>query len=156
MTEPVILGIETSCDDTAAAVVCGDVVRSSVIATQLEVHDRFGGVVPELASRAHLEAMVPTIRRALLDAGLDPERPAIDAVAATYGPGLVGSLLVGLSAAKALAFGLGVLARRFAKLWRLPSELEPALEGLGVFAIKRRIISAFEPVFDTPRAFAKF
>ncbi len=128
MTEPVILGIETSCDDTAAAVVCGDVVRSSVIATQLEVHDRFGGVVPELASRAHLEAMVPTIRRALLDAGLDPERPAIDAVAATYGPGLVGSLLVGLSAAKALAFGLGV---PFVGVNHLEAHLfAPTLEGV--------------------------
>ena len=98
-----VLGIETSCDDTAAAVVGAGGVRSDVIYTH-EVHAAFGGVVPELASRAHLERLVPVVRKALADAGL--ERP--DAVAATAGPGLVGALLVGLSFAKALAAGWGV------------------------------------------------
>ena len=106
--ELVVLGIETSCDDTACAVLDGTTVRSSVIASQLSVHERFGGVVPELASRAHLEALVPTVRAALAAADRSPAAPRIDAVAATYGPGLVGSLLVGLSAAKALALGWGV------------------------------------------------
>lgn len=128
MSAPVVLGIETSCDDTAAAVVERDAVRSSVVASQLDVHDRFGGVVPELASRAHLDAIVPTVRRALADAGLDPRRPAIDAVAATYGPGLVGSLLVGLSAAKALAMGWGI---PFVGVNHLQAHLfAPTLEGV--------------------------
>ncbi len=126
-TPPVLLGIETSCDDTAAAVVQGSVVRSSVISSQLDLHSRFGGVVPELASRAHLEALVPTVRAALEGAGLDPVRPEIDAVAATYGPGLVGSLLVGLSAAKAMALAWGV---PFVGVNHLEAHLfAPALEG---------------------------
>ncbi|MEI6700974.1 MAG: tRNA (adenosine(37)-N6)-threonylcarbamoyltransferase complex transferase subunit TsaD [Actinomycetota bacterium] len=108
MSELVVLGIETSCDDTAAAVVVGDEVRSSVIAGQLEIHDRFGGVVPELASRAHVEAIVATVRVALERAGLDPTQPGIDLVAATSGPGLIGSLLVGLSFAKAASAAWGV------------------------------------------------
>jgi N6-L-threonylcarbamoyladenine synthase len=103
MTERLVLGIETSCDDTAAAVLRGDTVLSSVISSQLDVHDRFGGVVPELASRAHVEAIASVVTKALTDAGLDPLAPGLDLVAATYGPGLVGSLLVGLSFAKAAA-----------------------------------------------------
>lgn len=101
-----ILGIETSCDETAAAVVeDGRRVRSSVVATQAELHAEYGGVVPEIASRAHLERILPVIRRAVADAGLALRD--IDAVAVGHRPGLIGSLLVGLSAAKALAWGLG-------------------------------------------------
>ena len=97
-----ILGIETSCDETAAAVVVGGTaVRSSVVSSQVDIHARFGGVVPEIASRAHVDLLTPVIAEALVEAGLDG--PDLDAVAATYGPGLVGSLLVGVSTAKALA-----------------------------------------------------
>lgn len=97
-----ILAVESSCDDTAAAVLADGVVRSSVIASQDDVHNRYGGVVPELASRAHMRNVVPVIEDALGRARLT--LADIDGVAATYGPGLVGSLLVGLSTAKAIAF----------------------------------------------------
>jgi N6-L-threonylcarbamoyladenine synthase len=97
-----ILGIETSCDETAAAVVDHAThVRSSVVASQIDQHARYGGVVPEIASRAHVEMLTPVIAQALVEAGVADDE--IDAVAATTGPGLVGSLLVGVSAAKALA-----------------------------------------------------
>lgn len=98
----VILAIETSCDETAAALVMGgNDVLSSVVSSQIDIHSRFGGVVPEVASRAHLESIVPVVRRAFDDAGIEPSR--VDAVAATAGPGLIGALLVGVSAAKSLA-----------------------------------------------------
>jgi N6-L-threonylcarbamoyladenine synthase len=104
-----VLGIETSCDETAAAVVDDSFsVRSSVIESSIDQHRAFGGVVPELAGRAHIATIGPVIRRALDDAGLDSSSPAIDGVAVTSGPGLIGSLLVGLSAAKALAFAWDV------------------------------------------------
>ena len=97
-----ILGIETSCDETAAAVVVdARQVLSSVVSSQVEIHARFGGVVPEIASRAHVESLTPVIARALIEAGISDDH--VDAVGATVGPGLVGALLVGLSAAKALA-----------------------------------------------------
>ncbi len=100
--DTVILGIETSCDETAAAVVMGgDDVVSSVVSSQIDVHAEFGGVVPEVASRAHLESINPVVRRAIDDAGIDEQR--IDAIACTVGPGLIGALLVGVSSAKALA-----------------------------------------------------
>lgn len=100
--DSVILGIETSCDETAAAVVMGgDDVVSSVVSSQIDVHAEFGGVVPEVASRAHLESINPVVRRAIDDAGIDEHR--IDAIACTVGPGLIGALLVGVSSAKALA-----------------------------------------------------
>jgi N6-L-threonylcarbamoyladenine synthase len=99
----VILGIESSCDETAAAVVQdGRLLLSSVIASQVDVHARYGGIVPEIASRHHIEAIAPVILQALDDAGLSLAE--IDGVAVTCGPGLIGSLLVGLSTAKALAF----------------------------------------------------
>ncbi|MGA0153988.1 MAG: tRNA (adenosine(37)-N6)-threonylcarbamoyltransferase complex transferase subunit TsaD, partial [Ilumatobacteraceae bacterium] len=103
----VILAIETSCDETAASVVMGgtDVV-SSIVSSQIDLHARFGGVVPEIASRAHLDLLGPIVREALDVAGVEARR--VDAVAATYGPGLVGALLVGVSAAKALAFAWDV------------------------------------------------
>lgn len=98
----VVLAIETSCDETAAALVMGgNDVLSSVVSSQIDIHARFGGVVPEVASRAHLESIVPVVRQAFDEAGIPPAR--VDAVAATAGPGLIGALLVGVSAAKSLA-----------------------------------------------------
>ena len=103
--EMVVLGIETSCDETAAALVMGGTdVISSVVSSQIDEHARFGGVVPEIASRAHLESVMPVVRRALAQSPIDITR--VDAVAATVGPGLIGALLVGVSAAKALALAL--------------------------------------------------
>ena len=101
----VVLGIETSCDETAASIVMGGTdVLSSVVSSQIDVHAKFGGVVPEIASRAHLELIRPVINEALDTAGVHAER--IDAVAVTIGPGLIGALLVGVAAAKATAFAL--------------------------------------------------
>ena len=103
----IILGIETSCDETAAAVVReGTAIAASVIASQIEVHQRYGGVVPELASRKHIEAIVPVIDEALNKADLLLRD--IDAIAVTRGPGLVGALLVGFAFAKACAYALGI------------------------------------------------
>jgi len=102
----VLLGIESSCDDTAAAVVADGTVQSNVISSQHALHEDYGGVVPELASRDHQRLIVPVVQRALAEAGIPSE--ALDAVAVTHGPGLPGSLLVGLSFAKAFAQGLGV------------------------------------------------
>ncbi|HAF13239.1 MAG TPA: tRNA (adenosine(37)-N6)-threonylcarbamoyltransferase complex transferase subunit TsaD [Blastocatellia bacterium] len=100
-----VLGIETSCDETAAAVVRdGREIVSSVIASQIETHKRFGGVVPELASREHLDKIVPIVEEAFARADIRPRE--IDGIAVTAGPGLVGSLLVGVSYAKAMAFAL--------------------------------------------------
>ena len=102
-----VLAIETSCDETAAAVVeDGHQVLSSVVSSQVDLHARYGGVVPELAGRAHVEMLTPVVAEALLEAGVqngEDGRPVLDAVAATIGPGLIGALLVGVSAAKALA-----------------------------------------------------
>jgi N6-L-threonylcarbamoyladenine synthase len=105
MPDTFILGIESSCDETAAAVVrSGEQIKSSVVASQIAVHQPYGGVVPELASREHLRAVVPVVRQALADAGRTYQ--SIDAIAVTQGPGLAGALLVGISYAKALAFAL--------------------------------------------------
>ena len=102
-----ILGIETSCDETAAAVVRdGRDVLSSVVSSQVDLHARFGGVVPEIASRAHVELLTPVTAEALVEAGVG--EGDVDAVAATIGPGLIGSLLVGVSAAKAMSLVWGV------------------------------------------------
>jgi N6-L-threonylcarbamoyladenine synthase len=105
--DTLILGIETSCDETAAALVMGgtDVV-SSVVSTQVDLHAQYGGVVPEIASRAHLDLLNPIIARAIVEAGVDERR--IDAVACTVGPGLIGALLVGVAAAKSLALAWDV------------------------------------------------
>jgi N6-L-threonylcarbamoyladenine synthase len=101
-----VLGIESSCDETAAAVVAdGRTILSNVIASQADLHRQYGGVVPEIASRHHLEAVVPVIDQALRQAGVGLDQ--IDLIAVTYGPGLVGALLVGLSAAKGLALATG-------------------------------------------------
>jgi N6-L-threonylcarbamoyladenine synthase len=105
----VALGIETSCDETAAAVVDDQYrVHSSVVESSLDQHRAFGGVVPELAGRAHLTTISPVVESALELAGLNPHAPAIDCVAVTAGPGLIGSLLVGLSAAKGYSLAWGV------------------------------------------------
>ena len=102
-----VLGIESSCDETAAAVVKdGSEMLSNVIASQVKVHERYGGIVPEIASRKHIDAIVPVIMKSLEDAKKSIRE--LDGIAVTKGPGLVGSLLVGLSAAKALAFGAGL------------------------------------------------
>ena len=123
-----ILGLETSCDETAAALLDGGEIVSNVVASQADLHARFGGVVPEVASRRHLELVVPVIREALGERSLD----VVDAVAVTQGPGLIGGLLVGLSAAKALAWGRGLplipvnhLHGHVASLYLEPDPLEP-------------------------------
>ena len=102
--EPLVLGIETSCDETGIGVVRGTTLLADAVASSVDEHARFGGVVPEVASRAHLEAMVPTVRRALDTAGV--RLTDLDAVAVTSGPGLAGALLVGVAAAKAYALAL--------------------------------------------------
>ena len=104
-----VLGIETSCDETSAAVLSGrgdDAAIQSLVILSQDVHQVFGGVVPEIASRAHVTALVPVVERALADAAISREK--IEAIAVTNGPGLVGALLVGVSFAKALAFALDV------------------------------------------------
>ncbi len=100
-----ILGIESSCDDTAAAIICNGKVLSNVVANQ-KIHEAYGGVVPELASRAHQQNIVPVVHQALEKAGIKKEQ--LNAIAFTRGPGLMGSLLVGTSFAKSLAYGLNI------------------------------------------------
>jgi N6-L-threonylcarbamoyladenine synthase len=127
----VILGLETSCDETAAAVITRDgEVLSSVVASQADLHAPFGGVVPEVAARRHLELVSPVVETALGDARVDVGQ--LELVAATRGPGLVGALLVGLSAAKALAWGLSLplapvdhLHGHIASLFLRPEPVEP-------------------------------
>jgi N6-L-threonylcarbamoyladenine synthase len=104
MSSPLILGIETSCDETGVAVVSGNKILSTVLSSQIEEHARFGGVVPEVAARAHVEAIRPMVHLALRQAGVHSDQ--LDAVAATRGPGLVGALMVGYSFAKAMAWTL--------------------------------------------------
>jgi N6-L-threonylcarbamoyladenine synthase len=126
-----ILGIETSCDETAAALVTDDgVIRSSVVSSQAELHARYGGVVPEVASRRHLELVTPVIREALTEAHAGLED--VDRVAVTSGPGLIGALLVGLAAAKALAWSRRLplvpvdhLDGHVASLYLQPEPLDP-------------------------------
>ncbi len=104
--QPIVLGIETSCDETGIGIVQGHALLANEIATSVDEHARFGGVVPEIASRSHLEAIEPTLQRACRDAGITLDD--VDAIAVTAGPGLVGSLIVGVATAKALAVALGV------------------------------------------------
>ncbi|MEO3856833.1 tRNA (adenosine(37)-N6)-threonylcarbamoyltransferase complex transferase subunit TsaD [Acrocarpospora sp. B8E8] len=104
--QPIVLGIETSCDETGIGIVRGHTLLADTIASSIDEHARFGGVVPEVASRAHLDAMSPTVESALAKAGL--RLADIDAIAVTAGPGLAGALLVGVAAAKAYALGLGI------------------------------------------------
>jgi N6-L-threonylcarbamoyladenine synthase len=128
-----VLGIETSCDETAAAVVAdGRTVYSSVVSSQVDLHARFGGVVPEVASRAHVELITPVIAEALVEAGV--ELSDLDAVAACHGPGLAGALLVGVAAAKGLALaadlpyvGVNHLEAHLHAAWLEDPDLEPPL-----------------------------
>jgi len=127
----VILGLETSCDETAAAVVTDDgVICSNIVASQAELHARYGGVVPEVASRRHLELVSPVVREALDRAGTT--LGGVEKIAVTQGPGLVGALLVGLAAAKGIAWGRGLplvgvdhLHGHVASLYLQPEPLEP-------------------------------
>ena len=127
----VILAIETSCDETAAALIDGEGrLRANVVSSQAELHARFGGVVPEVASRRHLELIVPVISEALDEAGVTFDQ--LDSVAVTQGPGLIGALLVGLSAAKAIAWSRGLplipvdhLLGHVSALYLDPVRLEP-------------------------------
>jgi N6-L-threonylcarbamoyladenine synthase len=124
-----VLAIETSCDETAAAVISDTYeVRSSVVASQIDLHAEFGGVVPELASRAHVELITPIVNQALAEAGVTG--PELSAVAVTSGPGLVGALLVGMATAKSLALG-----------WRVPIVSVNHLEGhlASVFLADREV-----------------
>jgi N6-L-threonylcarbamoyladenine synthase len=131
VSEMAILGLETSCDETAAALVTSDgEIRSSVVASQDELHARFGGVVPEVASRRHLELVTPVIQQALRDAGATLDE--VDSVAVTVRPGLIGALLVGVSAAKALAWArrlplipVNHLHGHVASLYLRPLDLQP-------------------------------
>jgi N6-L-threonylcarbamoyladenine synthase len=123
-----ILALETSCDETAAALVDGGRIVSNVVSSQADLHARFGGVVPEVASRRHLELVVPVVQEALAERRLDD----VDTIAVTQGPGLIGALLVGLSAAKAIAWGRGLplapvnhLHGHVASLYLEPEPLEP-------------------------------
>jgi N6-L-threonylcarbamoyladenine synthase len=126
-----ILGIETSCDETAAALISAEgEIRSSIVSSQADLHARFGGVVPEVASRRHLELVLPVVREALAEAGASLAE--VERVAVTQGPGLIGALLVGLAAAKALAWGRGLplvpvnhLHGHVASLYLEPEPLEP-------------------------------
>jgi len=127
-----VLGIETSCDETAAAVLRGGTeILSSVVSSQIDLHAQFGGVVPEIASRAHLELLNPVIAAAIVEAGV--EERAIGAVAATMGPGLIGALLVGVASAKALALA-----------WKVPF--------VGVNHLEAHLYAAFleEPDLELP------
>jgi N6-L-threonylcarbamoyladenine synthase len=127
----VILGIETSCDETAAALVTGGgEIRAGIVSSQAELHARFGGVVPEVASRRHLELIAPVVREALAEAGVTLDD--VDRVAVTQGPGLIGALLVGLAAAKAIAWSRRLplvpvdhLDGHVASLYLEPEPLEP-------------------------------
>ena len=130
--ETVVLAIETSCDETSAAVLLGGhEVLSNVVSSQVDLHAVYGGVVPEIASRAHLELVLPVVDQAVREAGIAPER--IDAVAATVGPGLIGALLVGVSTAKALALA-----------WRVPF--------VGVNHMEAHLYAAFleDPSLELP------
>ncbi|MEO7348959.1 MAG: tRNA (adenosine(37)-N6)-threonylcarbamoyltransferase complex transferase subunit TsaD [Terrimesophilobacter sp.] len=104
MSEPLVLGIETSCDETGIGIVRGTTLLANVIASSMEEHARYGGVVPEIAARAHLEALEPAIAAALAEAGVTLQE--LDAIAVTSGPGLSGALMVGIAAAKALSISL--------------------------------------------------
>ena len=146
-----VLGLETSCDETAAAVVSEDgELLSSVVASQAELHARYGGVVPEIASRRHLELVAPVLRAALDDAGKSLDD--VGRVAVTQGPGLVGALLVGLSAAKAVAWARGLplvpvdhLRAHVATLYLRPEPLEPPFTCLLASGGHTLLLSVVEP-----------
>ena len=129
-----ILGLESSCDETGAAVIeDGRHIRSNVVATQIDLHRQYGGVFPEMASRQHMLTITPIIERGLSDAGVNYDD--LDAIAVTYGPGLAGSLLVGVNAAKGIAFARGIpligvnhLEGHIYANWLIPPNLEPGVD----------------------------
>ncbi len=154
-----ILGLETSCDETAAAVVTDDGrILSNIVSSQAELHARFGGVVPEVASRRHLELVVPVLREALAEAGTELE--GLDSVAVTQGPGLVGALLVGLSAAKAVAWAnhlplipVNHLHGHVGSLYLKPEPVEPPFLCLLARAAIDRLAGEGDPgAYDFPVA----
>ncbi|MCU1515519.1 MAG: tsaD, partial [Pseudarthrobacter sp.] len=104
-SQPLVLGIESSCDETGVGIVRGTTLLTNTVSSSMDEHVRFGGVIPEIASRAHLDAFVPTLRQALAEAGVT--LADVDAIAVTSGPGLAGALMVGVCAAKALAVATG-------------------------------------------------
>ena len=132
---PLILGIESTCDETAAAVVRGTDVLSNVVSSQIDLHQKYRGVVPEIASRAHVERILPVLREAVATAGVEWDQ--IDAIAVASRPGLIGSLLIGVTAAKTLAWALGkpliavdhVQAHLYSVMLKTPVLSGPALEG---------------------------
>jgi len=143
-----VLGIESSCDETAAAVVHnGTSLLSNVIASQIDVHSKYGGIVPEIASRKHIEAIVPVIMQALDDAGVS--LGDIEGIAVTRGPGLVGSLLVGLSVAKSIAFARGI---PFAGVnpHSLPSLCQGAIQSFILFRISGISVLSDKPGMTLP------
>ena len=155
-----ILGIETSCDETAAALVSAEgEIRSNVVSSQADLHARFGGVVPEVASRRHLELVLPVVREALAEA--DASLDDVESVAVTQGPGLIGALLVGLAAAKALAWGRGLplapvnhLHGHVASLYLEPEPLEPPFlcllaSGGHTMLVDVQELGAFRPIGTT-------
>ncbi|WP_363331230.1 hypothetical protein [Microbacterium sp. SCN 70-27] len=130
--EPLVLGIETSCDETGIGIVRGRTLLSNTIASSMDEHARYGGVVPEVAARAHLEALQPTIEAAVAEAGITLDE--LDAVAVTSGPGLAGALMVGVGAAKALAesargrgAGRALLVALLGGRGRVPDDRAPRL-----------------------------
>jgi N6-L-threonylcarbamoyladenine synthase len=133
-SQPLVLGIETSCDETGIGIVRGTALLANTIASSMDEHARYGGVVPEVAARAHLEALRPTLETALAEAGVTLDE--LDAIAVTSGPGLAGALMVGVAAAKALAISLGIplyavnhlVGHVGADLLHGPDELEHELE----------------------------
>src|SRR5438445_6478334 len=132
-----ILGIESTCDETAAAVVAdGWDVRSNIVATQVDLHAKYRGVVPEIASRAHIENILPVLRESLEAAAVTLEQ--VDAIAVAHRPGLIGSLLIGVTAAKSLAWGLGKpligVDHVHAHLYsvKLETNLEPPMPAVGM------------------------
>jgi N6-L-threonylcarbamoyladenine synthase len=151
-SDPLILGIESTCDETAAAVVRGCDVLSNVVSSQIDLHQKYRGVVPEIASRAHVEQILPVIRQAVEDAGTDLDR--IDAIAVASRPGLIGSLLVGVTAAKALAWSLGkplvavdhVQAHLYSVLMQPKAEPSGSAAGSAAGSSGRRQVPTFPAV----------
>ena len=129
---PLVLGIETSCDETGVGIVAGNRLLADAVASSVSEHARFGGVVPEVASRAHLEALVPTVHRALADAGVQARH--LDAVAVTAGPGLPGALMVGVAAASSTVAPSGrmsAVTSAMSSSEECPPETSRATQGAG-------------------------
>ena len=148
----IILGIESSCDDTSAAIIRDGVLLSNVIASQ-SVHEAYGGVVPELASRAHQQNIVPVVSEAINRAGIS--KTDISAIAFTAGPGLIGSLLVGTQFAKGLSTALGIQLVCVKHLHGLTRCVQEGFEAWAVFIIQMKGVKYFEPNRATHPEFAE-